>query len=1399
MLDGFSKIPELVGQAKALGMQHLAITDHGAMYGVIDFFNAAKEQDIHPIIGMEAYLAARGMQDRDSELDKHSSHLLLLAETQEGYQNLLKIASRAQLDGFYYYPRIDHEFLAQHAKGLIATTGCLSAEIPRAILREKIDEARQKLDWYYEVFGPNNFYFELQDHPIEELGPVNRVLKDLGGRYQANFVATNDVHYIRPEDARLQDILLCVQTGSRYGETKRMRMSGTDYYLRSEEEMQTLFAGQEDALRNTVLIAERCQVDLSTQGYHLPEFEVPEGYDEQSYMRMLCEEGLRRRYPGREDDAVIRERMEYELSTINEMNFNAYFLIVWDLCRFAKEKNIWYNARGSAAGSIVAYALDITLVDPLEHNLIFERFLNRDRVSMPDIDLDFQDDKRYLMLEYCRQRYGEDKVAAIITFNKLKARAAVRDVGRVLDVPLPEVDRIAKLIPNIPGKPVTIAEALETVPDFAREYNSNSQAKELIDTAQQVEGVIRGAGTHAAGVVISDERPIMDYVPLNRPTGNNAEETPIKQLTQFEMTTLDSLGLLKVDFLGLTTLTIMQRACDLIAQRHGTQYDLDNIPLDDAATFELLGRGETAGVFQFEGAGMRRWMVAMKPHLLENAVAMVALFRPGPMDFIPTYINRMHGKEPVSYAHPALESIFAETYGIPVYQEQLMSAVMQVAGYTASEADDLRKAIAKKIEEKLRKHRKKFVDGATKQGIESKTAEQIFSDWENFARYGFNKAHAADYGVLAVQTAYLKTHYPVEYMTALLSVTLTDTDKVAYYIQDCRRMEIDVLPPDVNVSGWDFSIRDGEDKPAIRFGLGAIKNVGHGPVMAILAGRGDKPFADLVDFGQRVDLRQVGKRALECLVKSGAMDTFGSRHAMLDVIDQLVAMSAELFHAKEVGQLTLFGGDAGGPQVVLPRIAQGDEEATRRERLNWERELIGLYLSDHPLTPLLGQLKEVVTHFSSDLVVLGGEERVRVAGMVKNWRSFPTKRGQMMAFVTIEDPYGVIDTVVFPSVWERSGSLVGTDKLVIMEGKLDPQNGETKVLVDKIENNLNIVGPMGNQTGAAPAPPAAPAPGPEAKQASPTMPPPPSPASGAVAEPPDDFDLGDLPEPPEAFPPGWELAADDHYPLTGHTSPPQVDERQPELPVEPPATPAGAQHSFGNAQDKAAPAAAADPPAPSVGAKHASPDSTTVTEDAFPAFIEPAPAMARPTQPAADPSVPVEPAANAPTLQEQEAEPADTPAPVPQERETAPAVDAPVPQEREAATQLPQGSAAQVAGSAVGAVVYPTADSAAPPSARAAEGAAPAEGGAAKAPRMLTVYLRGSGDKQRDILAIRRVHGAIISFPGEDRFAFQVFEGRSSYLLDFPNDTTGLNEELLARLEGMVGANNFRVEQITLQ
>ena len=868
-------------------------------------------------------------------------------------------------------------------------------------------------------------------------------------------MATNDVHYITQEDARLQDILLAIQTGCVLSDPNRMRMSGQSFYLRSPQEMSTLFAEVPESISNTLRIAERCDIDLGFKGYHLPHFEVPEGFTPQSYLLKLCEDGLERRYGTQKNDPEIRQRLEFELDIIHTMGFDTYFLIVWDLCRYAREQGIWYNARGSAAGSIVAYSLFITLVDPLHHGLIFERFLNPGRISMPDIDLDFRDDRRAEMLEYTARKYGDDKVAQIITFGTLGARAAIRDVGRVLDIPLSEVDSAAKQVPNIPGKPVTINEALEEVSDFRQLYDSSSYFQELIDTASHMEGVVRNAGTHAAGVIITD-KPTIEYLPLHRPTSGAADDNPIKTVTQFEMSHIDDLGLLKVDFLGLATLTIMARACDLIRERHAVNLSLNNIPVDDPQTFELLGRGETAGVFQVEGAGMRRYLVQMKPKSLDNVIAMVALFRPGPMDFIPGYIRRMHGEEDVEYLHPALEPIFEETYGYPVYQEQLMFAVMNLAGYTAPEADDLRKAISKKQKDKLLKHREKFIQGSVDGGIEEQIARNIFDEWEEFARYGFNKAHAADYGVLAVQTAYLKTHYPVEYMTAVLSVNQNDTSKVALYAADSRRMGIEVAPPDINISAWDFSIEDSQDGPStIRFGLGAVKNVGRAPVDVILAARAEAvPFEDINDFAHRVDLRQVGKRALECLIRVGAMDRFGERPALLQSIDQLVSFSASHFKAVEMGQMALFGPDTGLQEQFVLR--QATSHVTHREQLNWERELIGLYVSDHPLNPVMDVLSDIVTHFSGQLNEADPKEKVRLAGMITRYRTHQTRKGQSMAFATLEDLQGEVELVIFPRPWRQIANQIEVDKLVMAEGRIDPESSEPKLLVDAIKTDLKI-------------------------------------------------------------------------------------------------------------------------------------------------------------------------------------------------------------------------------------------------------------------------------------------------------------------------------------------------------
>ena len=1422
LLDGFSNIKKLVQRAKDMNMPALALTDHGTMFGVIDFYNAATAAGIKPIVGVEAYLAPRGMSSRDPQLDKKATHLLLLAENQTGYQNLLKVASAAQLNGFYYYPRVDHEFLAQNAEGLICTSGCMSAEIPRLIQEENLDAARRQLDWYYEVFGAQNFFLELQQHDIPELDRINKNLLDLGRRYDARFVATNDVHYINSEDARLQDILLAIQTGCLLSDPNRMRMTDSTYYLRSPDEMSRLFSEVPEALDNTLLIAERCNIDLSFKGYHLPQFDVPQGKTAGSYLEELCEEGLHRRYGARADeDRVVRGRLEYELSVIHTMGFDTYFLIVWDLCRYAREQNIWYNARGSAAGSIVAYTLDITVVDPIQHGLIFERFLNPGRISMPDIDLDFRDDRRAEMLQYTARKYGDDKVAQIITFGTLGARAAIRDVGRVMDIPLSEVDRVAKLIPNIPGRPVTIEQALEDVTEFKTLYNETPFLRELIDTAKQMEGVVRNAGTHAAGVIITD-KPVIEYIPLHRPTGQSAEESPIKTVTQFEMSVLDSLGLLKVDFLGLATLTIMARACDLIRQRHGIDFNLNNIPVDDPTTYELLGRGETAGVFQVEGSGMRRYLMQMKPKELANVIAMVALFRPGPMDFIPSYIRRMHGEEPVEYRHPDLEPIFKETYGYPVYQEQLMFAVMNLAGYSAPEADDLRKAISKKLKDKLLKHRQKFISGAVQKGISEQTAGAIFDDWEEFARYGFNKAHAADYGVIAVQTGFLKTHYPVEYMTALLSVTKNDTAKVALYVADCRRMGIPVGPPDVNASDWDFAIEDvlrqaqdaysgslatvvknttgdKEHRSVIRFGLGAVKNVGQGPVDAILKARSAGLFKDLNDFARRVDLRQVGKRALESLVRVGALDGFGSRTALLEAIDRVVAVSASHFRAAEMGQMSLFGAHTGiEEEITLPKAVV---EISRREILNWERELIGLYVSDHPLSPVMEALTQAVTHFSAQLSEAAPNERVRVAGLITRIRHHQSKAGKPMAFVTIEDLQGAIDLVVFPRAWERASGIIDFDKIILVDGRVDLEGAEPKVLVDSVTTEflkLTASTPVGPSTEIATF-------GYERQQLSaPVEPSPPSnpplnyspsgrdPApfgesgwgmeidkadaipSAEIATLVSERELRtfserrnlpqhlDVPPPPEAFPSEWE------YPEFG----PLVEAK----PVPPNQQLAG--DSVESDHTIEMPVAAASDIYDEEGSE----------EPELPSRREPPSPPDKPESVvlAATAVLPAQPAVQ-PTLRQAQGRLLEKP-PVSFDKLRMPDDKLRMPDDKlrmpDDKLRMPDDKLRMPPY-----LISPT-----PASRQDGESGG---GGAAISVHMITVVLRSTGDKTRDVLRLRRIHGIITSYPGEDRFGFHVFERGRGYLLEFPNFTAGLCTELMTRLSALVGPDNVHVESIT--
>jgi DNA polymerase-3 subunit alpha len=1053
LLDGLARIKDLIKNTKAMEMPALALTDHGMMHGAIEFYRAASAQDVKPIIGVETYLVpvGRRMTDREANIDDKRFHLLLLAQNRTGYNNLLRLASAAQLQGFYYRPRIDRELLAEHNAGLIATTGCMAGEVPRLLMQGQEKLARERLGWWVDVFGRDRFLVELQEHGIPELTQANRQLIRWAREFNLSLIATNDVHYVKSADAAYHDVLLCVQTGELVTQQNRMRMSDGSYYLKSYSEMAALFGEMPESLSNTLAVAEMCELDLESKGYHLPPFAVPEGYDPAGYLRHLVEAGLVGRFGERVNDPAIQARKEHELKIIHDMGFDTYFLIVWDLCEFARRRNIWWNVRGSGAGSLVAYAVGITNLDPLANNLFFERFLNPGRVSMPDIDLDYPDDQRDQMINYVIDKYGQENVAQIITFGTLGARASIRDVGRAMDIPLPEVDRIARLIPG--GPKVKIADALEQSPDLKSAYDGSDYIHRLIDTSMHLEGLARHASTHAAGVIISD-RPLVEYTPLHRPTKDG--ESGI--VTQYEMEVLESIGLLKVDFLGLSTLTVMRRACDLIDQRHGMRLDLTSIPIDDPQAFALLSSGNVTGVFQVESAGMRRVLTTMKPSRFEHIVATISLYRPGPMEYIDDYIDRMHGRKPVEYHHPALEPILAETYGIIIYQEQIMEIASQLSGYTPGEADLMRRAVGKKKQDELLKHREKFIQGAGARGIPADAAERIFADIEYFANYGFNKAHAADYAVITCQTAYLKAHYPVEYMTALLTVERHNVEKIGMLIGECRAMGIEVLPPDINASATQFIIEDRPAGPAIRFGLGAIKNVGEAAIEIILQERASGgPFADIDDFCRRVDLRQVNRRAVESLIRVGALHAFGERAQLLAIVDRMLSLSSQTHQAASVGQMSMFdvsGFNAPATGSILYPLPEV-EDVSRREMLGWEKELVGVYVSEHPFQSVMSRLRKSVTCFLSEVDESMVGRKVTVAGMI-NWvRQIYTKNGQPMAFVELEDTQGSIEIVVFSRLYEQTRELWQDGRVIVVRGTVDNKGGQgVKIVCETVDDKI---------------------------------------------------------------------------------------------------------------------------------------------------------------------------------------------------------------------------------------------------------------------------------------------------------------------------------------------------------
>ncbi len=1091
LLDGQSRIKDLVARAQALDMPALGITDHGVMFGVQDFYRACVDAGIKPVIGMEGYLARRRMSDRDPHLDRNSHHMLLLARNMTGFQNLLKMASAAQLEGYYYKPRIDKDFMAAHADGIIASSGCLAAEIPRLVANGDDQAAREQIGWYQEVFGADNFFLELQAHDIPELQGLNRWLCDYrrSGHSPVQLLATNDVHYVNRDDSDAHDTLLCIQTSALKSDRDRMRMEPFEsYYLKSADEMRAAFASlpadlTREAFANSLKIAEMTDIDLAPKGYHLPAFPVPAGFDQHSYLRHLIDIGMEWRYDADwKRNEVFSERIERELNIIHSMGFDTYFLIVWDLCEFARNADIWWNVRGSGAASLVAYCLGITNIDPIQNGLLFERFLNPGRISMPDIDLDYPDDRRGEMIAYAAMKYGEDKVAAIITFGTMGAKAAVRDVGRALNVDLGKINRAAAMIPQ-EARQKRIQEYVEGNAELLDLYNSDAELQRVIDTASELQGMTRHASTHAAGVIVAD-RPLVELVPLHRITGKDPSGGALKAVTQFPMETAEAIGLLKVDFLGLSTLTIMRKTCELIERRRGIRYTFDTLPyrhdsasdeqramLDDA--FAMMGRAETVGVFQVESGGMKQMLRQMRPRVFENIIAGISLFRPGPMQFIAQYCDRMHGVEEISYLHPRLEPILGETYGIIVYQEQIMEIAGALFGYELGEADLMRRAVSKKKPEDLNKHRAIFRERGPQNGIPEETAEDIFDMIEFFADYGFNKPHAADYAVITVQTAYLKCHYPEEYMTAILSVQRDDHSKISTYLEECRRLNIKILPPDVNHSQLDFDIETLADGArGIRFGLAAVKNAGARALRQLIDQRGEAPFDSLVDFCQRVDMRSLGKRTLESLIKVGALDKLGRRAALMASLDAIFSYSSNYHRDQEVGQMAMFGAAETTDDALLAD-KKNIAEHNPRELLRWEKELLGLYLTGRPVDRhrqlFASQNLQSVTNLKDSSAPK--PETVRIAGEITELRKVTTRTGDMMAVLTLEDWHDAADSievVLFPRAYDKAVSmlagmstgapgkeLLAEGDIVIVTGRFDESRGAPQIIADAVTTDVN--------------------------------------------------------------------------------------------------------------------------------------------------------------------------------------------------------------------------------------------------------------------------------------------------------------------------------------------------------
>lgn len=1040
LLDGANKIPELVSRAKELGMKALAITDHGVMYGVIEFYKEALKAGIKPIIGCEVYVAPRSHLDKVSGVDDSPYHLVLLAENQEGYQNLIKLVTISWLEGFYYKPRVDKALLKKYSKGLICLSACLAGEIPALLLQDKEEEAQAAALEYQEIYGVNNFFLELQDHGLAGQAKVNSGIIHIAKETNIPLVCTNDIHYLRQEDAFVQDIMLCIQTGKTIQDEQRMRFETNEFYLKTGQEMQLLFGDYPEALHNTVDIAERCQVDFTFGENHMPDYKVPEGYNDDSYLEKLCRQGLKKRYA--DISSVHEKRLTYELSVIKKMGYSGYFLIVWDFINFAKQNGIFVGpGRGSAAGSLVAYCLGITDIDPLKYDLLFERFLNPERVSMPDIDIDFCYERRGEVIEYVVEKYGSDRVCQIITFGTMAARAAIRDTGRAMNVPLSLVDKVAKLVPMEIG--MTLARALEVSPELVRLVEEEQTVKDLIKTAQALEGMPRHAGTHAAGLVISEE-PLDHYLPLQKTADGLA-------CTQFEKETVEEIGLLKIDLLGLRTLTVINNTVNIVEQSRNIKLDLTHLDLTDSATYQLLSEGDTIGVFQLESSGLRTILRDLKPQSFEDVIALVALYRPGPLGsgMIDDFIKRRHGDVEISYLHPALEPILKPTYGVIIYQEQVMRIASDLAGFTLGEADLLRRAMGKKKPEIIAGLRQQFIAGAVGKGIEEETAGKIFDLMEYFAGYGFNKSHSAAYAFLAYQTAYLKAHYPVEFMAALLTSVVESKDKVPFYIEECRQRKIEILPPDINYSRENFTVSSNK----IRFGMAAIKQVGYQAIQAIIRERKEEPFQSLQDFCERVDLTHINRRVIENLIKAGAFSSVpGTRAQLLEILHTCIERGILLQKDKDSRQMSLFDFAEEktilNPPIPLPEV----RDFSDKEILQMEKEVLGLYLSGHPLAEFKDIIRNKTSHNIETLKEAHDGEMVILAGLMTAIKRTITKRGQSMAYFVLEDLTGNLDCLLFPKKLLQYNHFLQNDMPVLIKGRLNIQEDNPKLFVEEISS-----------------------------------------------------------------------------------------------------------------------------------------------------------------------------------------------------------------------------------------------------------------------------------------------------------------------------------------------------------